>query len=151
MKWISIALGLSLAAPMLAQSASAARVPRAPILLGADLPIYPPVWRTAHLTGKVVVLVRIKNGRVVETDVKSGEPELQQPTVANLKTWRFADTVTEQFTVTYNYQISGKPTDAPTNPKVEMLPSLNVNITARPVKPTCMDCEAPPMKVLPTK
>ena len=109
--------------------------------------MYPPVWRTAHLTGKVVVLVTVKDGRVVETKVKSGESHLQVPTVANLKTWRFANTVNEQFTVTYTYQISGEPTDGPTNPKVEMLPSLDVNITARPVKPTCNDCGAPPMKV----
>ena len=38
--------------------------------------------------------------------------------------------------MTYTYEISGEPTDEPTNPKVEMLPSLNVKITARPVKPT---------------
>jgi hypothetical protein len=149
--WIPIALGLFLAVPMLAQNASATRAPGVPILLGAGLPIYPPVWRTAHLTGKVVVLVTVKDGRVVETNVKSGEPQLQTPTVANLKTWRFADAVNEQFTVTYTYQISGKPTDGPTNPKVEVLPSLDVNITARPVKLRCMDCGAPPMKVLPQK
>jgi hypothetical protein len=41
-------------------------------------------------------------------------------------------------------QISGEPTEASTNPRVEMLPSLEVKITTRPVKPTCNDCEAPP-------
>lgn len=94
------------------------------------------MWRTAHLSGDVVVFVEVKGGRVVETDVKSGESHLQVPTVANLKTWQFATTVNDQFTVTYTYQISGEPTDNPTNPKIEMLPSLDVIITARPVKPT---------------
>jgi hypothetical protein len=98
--------------------------------------MYPPIWRAAHLTGKVSVRVIVKNGRVVETTVQSGEPHLQVPTISNLKTWRFDDQVSGAFTVTYTYEISGEPTDDPTNPKVEMLPSLNVKITARPVKPT---------------
>jgi hypothetical protein len=150
-RWNLVVLALLLAVPMLGQNISAAHVPTVPILLGADLPTYPPVWRVAHLTGKVVVLVTIKDGRVVETTVKSGETHLQLPTVANLKTWRFAKTVNKQFVVTYTYQISGAPTDDPTNPKVEILPSLNVNITASPVKPTCSDCGAQPMKVLSPK
>jgi hypothetical protein len=40
------------------------------------------------------------------------------------------------FRATYTYEIAGDPTDDPTNAKVEMLPSLDVKITARPVKPT---------------
>lgn len=148
-RWIQVVLGLVLAVPMFGQDPSAAKVPAVPILLAADLPIYPPVWRTARLTGQVVVIVTVKEGRVVETEVKSGEPHLQVPTVSNLKTWRFDETVNGQFTVTYTYQISGVPVDGPSNPKVEVLPSLDVNITARPIKPTCMDCGAPPMKVLP--
>jgi len=34
--------------------------------------------------------------------------------------------------------MSGDETDSPMNPTVEMLPSLDVNITARPVKPAVM-------------
>lgn len=41
-----------------------------------------------------------------------------------------------EFPVTYSYSIAGDETDRPTNPILEMLPSLNVKITARPVKPT---------------
>lgn len=148
-RWSQVALGLLLAAPIFGQNTSAAHVPAVPILRSAGLPMYPPLWRLAHLRGKVTVLVTVKNGRVVETEVKSGEAELRVPTVSNLKTWQFDDTVNDQFTVTYTYQISGEPTDGPTNPRVEVLPSLDVNITARPVKPTCNDCGAPPMKVLP--
>lgn len=142
---------LLFAVSMYGQSATAGQPDAVPILLKADLPTYPPVWRTAHLSGTVVVLVKVKDGRVVQTEVKSGESHLQVPTVENLKTWQFEGTVNDQFTVTYNYKISGDPTDEPTNPKVEMLPSLDVTISARPVKPICMDCGAPPMKVLPPK
>jgi hypothetical protein len=136
---------------MFGQTATSRDVQAPPILIGADLPTYPPIWRAAHLTGKVAVLVTVKNGRVVEAETKSGESHLLLPTVGNIKSWRFADTVNERFGVIFTYQIAGEPTDVATNPRVEILPSLDVNITARPVKPTCMDCGAPPMKILPPK
>jgi hypothetical protein len=77
----------------------------------------------------------------VSTEVVSkldpgGQRFLETATVANLKTWRFAADVNGEFPVTYSYSIAGDETDNPTNPRVEMLPSLDVNITARPVKPT---------------
>lgn len=84
----------------------------------------------------MVVRVTVKDGQVVGTEMESGTRYLQGPTLLNLKTWRFADDVHCAFTVTYTYEISGAPTDYPTNPKVEMLPSLDVKVTARPVKPT---------------
>jgi hypothetical protein len=40
------------------------------------------------------------------------------------------------FPVTYTYAISGTQTEEPKNAKVTILPSLDVEITARPVKPT---------------
>ncbi|MGA3082519.1 MAG: hypothetical protein ABSD44_14295 [Terracidiphilus sp.] len=134
--WNQFAMGLLLAVPLLGETASAAKAPTVPILLEAALPAYPPIWRAAHLSGKVIVLVTVKDGQVVGTDVKYGLPELQFPTIANLKTWRFASDVNGSFTVTYSYVIAGNATDNPTNPKVEILPTLDVNITARPVKPT---------------
>lgn len=146
-----IVLGLLLSVPVLGQTSSKASAPAVPILLAADLPMYPPIWRAAHLSGRVVVRVTVRAGRVVDTDVKSGESHLQVPTVSNLKTWRFGTDVNGTFTVTYTYAISGEESAGPTNPKVEMLPSLDVHITARPVKPTCNDCGAPPAVILPRK
>jgi hypothetical protein len=146
-----LAVALLLAVSAFGQAPTATAAPTVPILLEAALPMYPPIWRAAHLTGKVVVRVTIKNGRVVETAAQSGEPHLQVPTIANLKTWRFDDHVSGAFTVSYMYEMSGEPTDDPTNPRVEMLPSLDVKITARPVKPTCNDCGAPPSVQLPSR
>jgi hypothetical protein len=149
--WHQVVLGLLLSVPVLGQTTSKPSVPEVPILMAADLPMYPPIWRIAHLSGKVVVSVTVKSGRVVGTEVKSGEAHLQVPTISNLKTWRFATDVNDTFTVTYTYAISGEESVDPTNPTVEMLPSLDVNITARPVKPTCNDCGAPPSIILPRK
>jgi hypothetical protein len=105
--------------------------------------MYPPIAKAAHVTGKVIVRVTVKSGLVVKTDVLSkldpaGQRFLETATVENLKTWRFAADVTGEYTVTYTYEISGKESEQPTNARVEMLPSLDVTITARPVKPTVM-------------
>jgi hypothetical protein len=106
--------------------------------------MYPPIAKAAYVTGKVVVRLTIKDGLLVQTEVLSKPPVasggrlLESPTLANLKTWRFAADVNGAFTVTYTYEISGTETDDPTNARVEMLPSLDVKITARPVKPTVM-------------
>jgi hypothetical protein len=133
-------LGLILAVPAFAQTTPPPAAP--PILQGATLPTYPPIAKAAHVTGKVVVQVTVKDGLVVQTEVlskpalASGGRLLESPTLENLKTWRFAAAVTGAFTVTYTYEISGTETEEPTNAKVEILPSLDVKITARPVKPT---------------
>ena len=125
------------------QTAPNAAAPAVPILQGAALPVYPPIAKAAHVTGKVIVRVTIKDGLVVKTDVlskldPSGQRFLETPTVENLKTWHFAAHVTGAFTLTYTYEISGEESEQPTNARVEMLPSLDVKITARPVKPTVM-------------
>lgn len=124
------------------QSGNAELTSGPPILQAAEQPKYPPIARAAHITGRVSVRVTVKDGMVVKTDVlsvndgKAGQRFLETPTVENLKTWRFAADVTGEFPVTYSYSIAGDETEGPTNPTVEMLPSLDVKITARPVKPT---------------
>ena len=42
----------------------------------------------------------------------------------------------QSFPVTYTYEIAGEQSETLTNPRIEMLPSLDVKITARPLKPT---------------
>lgn len=144
-KWNQFVLGLLLVVPAFGQTSSPAA---APVLQEAALPKYPPIARAAHIAGKVIVRVSVKKGLVVKTellskaDVAAGQRYLESPTVENLKTWRFAADVTGAFTVTYTYEISGTEIEEPTNAKIEMLPSLDVKITARPVKPTCGDCRS---------
>lgn len=43
-----------------------------PILQAAARPMYPPIARTAHITGKVAVQVAVKDGQVVKADVAGG-------------------------------------------------------------------------------
>ena len=60
------------------------------ILQGAALPVYPPIGRAAHVTGKVVVEMTVSGGQVTSTKVNSGARFLAGGTEANAKTWRFA-------------------------------------------------------------
>jgi len=133
-----------------------------PRLLHAELPLYPPLARSAHISGKVEIEVTVEKGSVIDAQVKSADIQitdpqnratydsqaratashyLSDPSLANLKTWQF-DPGGERstFLVTYVYEIKGKETPLPENPKVELdLPRL-VKVTARPFKPTCSDC-----------
>jgi hypothetical protein len=141
---------LALTLPALAQSS--VRPHEVPRLVSADLPRYPPIAEAAHITGWLKVRITIQNGGVVNEEVlstettargisgvsKDGSPYLTTPTLTNLKSWRFDSDINDSIIVKFTYDIAGTETDRPTNPKVEILPSLDVNITARPVKPTVM-------------
>jgi hypothetical protein len=92
-------------------------------------------------------VVTVQKGRVVRTKAESGSlaiiRHLQPATVLNIQTRRFGKDVNKAFTVTYTYEISGEQSDDPANPLVEMLPSLDVKITARPTKLYCLDGYGP--------
>jgi hypothetical protein len=134
-----------------------------PRLVHAEIPLYPSLARTAHISGKVEIEATIEKGSVVDAHVKSAEIQvadpqnhavydskaratasryLSDPSLANLKTWQFESEDRSTFLVTYIYEIEGEQTLLPENPKVELdLPHL-VKVTARPFKPTCSDCSA---------
>ena len=122
-----------------------------PRLQEAALPHYPAIAEAAHITGDVVAIVKVRGGRVVSTQAPTGSKDaspaiiryLQPATLQNIQTWRFGADVNDTFSVMYSYEIAGERSDEPTNPHVEMLPNLNVKITARPVKLTCSDGPCP--------
>lgn len=99
----------------------------------ADVPMYPQLARTARIFGTVQVHVTVKDGKVVNTKIKSGPPILATATVENILTWRFHPLVNAEFTTRFIYQIETKESLDPQNPKVELqLPMLAI-ITAVPV------------------
>jgi hypothetical protein len=133
-----------------------------PNVIHAELPLYPPLTSTLRISGKVEIEATVEKGTVIEAQVKASEikfsdpqkdPQydsdarkkmasqfLSDPSLANLKTWRFRSEDRTTFLVTYVYRIEGEETALPENPRVELdLPRL-VRITARPFKPTCNDC-----------
>ncbi|MFP5226608.1 MAG: energy transducer TonB [Acidobacteriota bacterium] len=131
---VLLALMLALTSISSAQMAQTERT--IPLLQEAALPTYPAIWRAARISGKVVAAVTIKEGKVVDVQRKSGNPYLFYSTEQNIKTWRFGDAVNTAFDVTFTYEMTDNESDAPTNPTVTILPTLDVLITARPVKPT---------------
>lgn len=135
-----------LAASAFGQSAPQAPASEAthyPNLVHAELPLYPPVARTAHISGTVEIQVTIEKGAVIDAQVKSGSsPYLSNPSLANVKTWQFQPEDRASFVVKYVYRIEGDQTPLPENPKVQLdLPRL-VMVTAKPFKPGCSDCGA---------
>lgn len=113
----------------------------APIVRHADVPLYPPIAKTARLSGTVQVLVTVKDGAVVNAEAKSSAHQiLVNAATENVKTWKFEPETNATFQTTYVYTLEKEEAPVPENPRIEMqLPSL-VRITARPTKPTCNDC-----------
>jgi hypothetical protein len=123
---------------------SAAERTHYPKLIHAEVPLYPALARSAHLSGAVEIEVVVENGAVVDAKLKSSTMNnqvLPLGSLENVKTWQFQSEGRASFTVTYVYKIEGAETEQPENPTVELdLPRL-VTVTARPFKPTCNDCD----------
>jgi hypothetical protein len=132
-----------------------------PRLIHAELPLYPPLALSAHISGTVEIQVGVVDGGVVDAHIKSVEiqitdpqnhavyddqakskvgPYLSNPSLANVKTWQFQPEGRADFVVRYVYQIVGDQTSLPENPKVELDLPVLVKVTAKPFKPTCDDC-----------
>ena len=93
----------------------------------AEVPLYPEPARTANIFGTVEVLVTVKDGAVVNTEVISGPSILRQAATENIQSWNFAYHVNDTFTTKFVYQLAEVGDVA--NPKVEsQLPYL-VTIT----------------------
>jgi hypothetical protein len=105
-----------------------------PFLVHGDLPAYPPLAKSARISGTVQVRVTVENGEVVGYVQPTGHPLLVSATIDNIKSWKFDKTVRTTFATTFIYQLDGKSeeTKEPSNPKLSLeLPSL-AKITARP-------------------
>jgi hypothetical protein len=164
-----------LASPVFGQNttrASTNEPVRYPLLIHAELPLYPVTARYAHFSGTVEVQVTVEKGEVTDAKVKSvrmritnpNDPEnrtkyddrtklaasayLTNSTLANVRTWRFQpENPATTFIVTYVYRLDEnkkEPLSENKNPSIQLdLPRL-VQITARPLEGTCSDC--PPVE-----
>jgi TonB family protein len=76
-------------------------------VVGADLPLYPALARTANIQGKVELQVTTgADGRVVSALAKGGHPLLERAALDNVKTWRFAGQ--SERTVTYEFRVEAR-------------------------------------------
>ena len=85
-----------------------------PTVVAAVAPMYPPIARSAHTTGDVVVEVKINSrGDVESSRVLSGHPLLQNVGKEIAKKWKFVSTTEKrsrvvQLTFTFGRVESGK-------------------------------------------
>lgn len=128
-----------------------------PQLIRAEVPLYPPLARTAHVTGDVQILITIEDGLVTQAEIKSTDAHvsdpshrasydaqaravagrrLSEPSVANVKTWQFEPGSHAQIVVTYVYRIEGSVTASPESPQVQLDLPNSVRIVARPFRTT---------------
>ncbi|MBN1546572.1 MAG: hypothetical protein JW902_07935 [Syntrophaceae bacterium] len=143
-----------------AQASEGAHYPR---VISGELPLYPSVAHTAHISGTIDIEVTVERGAVTDATVRSVDVEiidpssravyheqarikagqsLSNPSVENVRTWRFASEDRAVFVVRYIYRIQGEATPRPENPKIELdLPHV-VTVIARPFKPGCSGCGA---------
>jgi outer membrane biosynthesis protein TonB len=111
-----------------------------PLVVQGDIPLYPAVAKTAHVSGSVRVRVTVKDGEIISTDVTFGNPLLASAAIGNIKTWKFNNTTNASFTTTFTYELEKEETAEASNPKIELeLPTV-VRITAKPTKGPCHDC-----------
>lgn len=84
-----------------------------PDVVGAAVPLYPPIARAANVQGPVVLEVTAEGGRVQSTKVVTGPPLLSRAAESNLSTWQLVSMPSQTFVVTYTYKLSkrckGKP------------------------------------------
>lgn len=144
---------LGIFAMILVATTASAQAGHYPAIIQADLPLYRPIARSAHITGTVEIQVVVEKGAIADAQVKSvvigshnGPPLTKQgrekigqllaaPSLENIRSWRFQSEGRTTFVVKYIYRIKGKQTAVPENPNVHVDYPV-VTITARPFKPT---------------
>lgn len=102
-----------------------------PVVASAAVPRYPPDGLVAGLAGEVIVEVGVKDGRVVETRVQSGDRLLVPAVLENIATWTFKADVNTAFTTTFKFELELRKTGADPNLRIE----LNLPTSAKIVAP----------------
>jgi len=92
-------------------------------------PIYPPIARTAHIEGEVIVKITTDGQSVLTAEAETGNPLLRKTTEDNARTWKFVPHPAGTFRVVFRYKlISG-------NQEVEFLHSPAIVEIAATVPP----------------
>lgn len=105
-------------------------------VIGADIPQYPALARTANIQGKVELhVITGPDGKVISALAKSGHPLLERAALDNVKTWRFAGQ--SERTVTYEFRVEAMAVnsfdDYHRYGKIIFHPPLSVEIVVPPV------------------
>jgi Gram-negative bacterial TonB protein C-terminal len=88
--------------------------PNLPTVIGAAVPLYPPLARAASMQGTVTLVVVTNGDRVQSTKVVNGPPLLSAAAESNIRTWTFVEKSPQTFDVTYRYVLSDRCEGNPT-------------------------------------
>jgi hypothetical protein len=89
-----------------------------PMVASADVPLYPPLARTANIEGVVHVKVTTDGHRVVTARTEDGQTILAAAAEKNVQTWQFTLHEPTTFTVTYRYKLVNDIKPTQNNPRV---------------------------------
>ncbi|MGE5644549.1 MAG: energy transducer TonB [Acidobacteriota bacterium] len=108
-----------------------------PLVVGGEVPTYPPLANQARISGRVVVKVKIANGSVVDAHVRASDnPLLVQSTVQNIRSWRFEKSANAEVETEFVYELRKTEAEMPENPVIELRLPTRVHLIAAPVRPT---------------
>jgi hypothetical protein len=103
-----------------------------PMIVGAALPLYPPLARNIRVEGMVHVRITTDGMNVVTAKALDGHPLLAAAAEENARTWQFANDVGTSFTMTYRYRMD--PNMHPDYPNVRFLLPKEVEVAVAPLK-----------------
>jgi hypothetical protein len=68
-------------------------------------PIYPPIARTAHIEGEVIVKITTNGESVLTAEAETGNPILRKHSEDNARTWKFVPHAAGTFRVVFRYKL----------------------------------------------
>lgn len=102
-----------------------------PVVQSAALPKYPRFALHAGVGGEVIVEVIVKDGKVAETKVQSGDRMLVPEVLENIATWAFKSDANAHLTTKFTFELELRKTGADQNLRIE----LNLPTSAKIVAP----------------
>jgi len=83
-----------------------------PVLVSANIPMYPAIACTARVEGEVKVTFTLgaSSNEPTQVEVLSGHPLLKPAALENVKTWRFINpyAVDRKYETTFTFRLSGR-------------------------------------------
>ena len=101
-------------------------------VIGAAVPFYPPLARSAHVQGTVTLEVTTSGQSFGSIKLMNGHPLLSAAAIENHRTWVLFKATPVNFRVTYRYKISDK---CKGNPTVTLNLPTDVSVCSQPSPP----------------
>jgi TonB family protein len=96
-----------------------------------ELPRYPEMACGSGISGEVRIKVKVESGKVVGTEMQSGDRILGEEAMANIRTWTFSGLPGPSvFTAVFIYALERRKSGESESPRVELQPPFQVKVIA---------------------